>query len=397
MAGSATDKIVVLRQELPQLFVEKSWPLDPIDEYVIVPINRVENRPTNETGVLEFLLDETEMPYWPPEVDLTADCLEQLASAARGDSLGQRDIGLRTRRRRGPQMPGALLTNDEWNAAFPPPDALAFYLPFHFFSQDFWGIYLTVEGVQELAFEVYRLAGGELDLKDAFFAARLFLYYHEAFHHAVECFATRLEQIERTPLYRTGFQELFKGVFGTDECLEEGLANAFAYRKTVAKIRRPELKVALRQLIEQSDPGYRMGVQFARRFSATRSRLAELNFGVCFPGRPSARESVWETMGHLFDGISNIRGRVNYIIRRDAALLTRVGFRPFLTGKKLVEKLSEHGEVRFLKHGGSHDHYSFDGKRFELPRHACDCRPGLIKGILKQIGLQISLSVFRAS
>src|SRR5262249_34985034 len=30
---------------------------------------------------------------------------------------------------------------------YPPPDALAFYLPFHYYFPDWWGVYLTVEGL----------------------------------------------------------------------------------------------------------------------------------------------------------------------------------------------------------------------------------------------------------
>ena len=34
---------------------------------------------------------------------------------------------------------------------YPPPDALAFYLPFHYFHPVWWGVYLLLEGVERLA------------------------------------------------------------------------------------------------------------------------------------------------------------------------------------------------------------------------------------------------------
>jgi hypothetical protein len=74
----------------------------------------------------------------------------------------------------------------------PPPDCFAFYLPFHYYHPTWWGVYLLLEGVLWLASEIVRRAGGRVSMKDAVCVARMFLYYHEAFHHKTECFATRI-------------------------------------------------------------------------------------------------------------------------------------------------------------------------------------------------------------
>ena len=57
----------------------------------------------------------------------------------------------------------------------PPPDALAFYLPFHYFPEDVWGIYLTYEGVAAMRDYLVAHSRGRLSPLEAAYAARLFL------------------------------------------------------------------------------------------------------------------------------------------------------------------------------------------------------------------------------
>ncbi|MBE0418479.1 MAG: hypothetical protein IBX63_12060 [Coriobacteriia bacterium] len=69
----------------------------------------------------------------------------------------------------------------------PPPDCLGFYLPFHHYYPVWWGIYLIAEGVEGLARFVHDHACGRLDWAESAAVARVFIYGHESFHHAVEC------------------------------------------------------------------------------------------------------------------------------------------------------------------------------------------------------------------
>lgn len=74
----------------------------------------------------------------------------------------------------------------------PPLDALAYYIPFHFF-QARWGIYLLETGVLELT---RHIVGGNfvapIGRWVVGFAARA-LFLHEFFHHAAEVACSRLE------------------------------------------------------------------------------------------------------------------------------------------------------------------------------------------------------------
>ena len=57
-------------------------------------------------------------------------------------------------------------------------------------------------------------------------AARLFLYYHNAFHHRAECFATRMELSARTRIYVDGMIPLYGRGCKAGDCLEETVAKA---------------------------------------------------------------------------------------------------------------------------------------------------------------------------
>lgn len=379
------------------MFEQPPSPAELFDDFVVVPIDNPEWLPTDwstRAPLGEF--DEGNADRIDEEI--TAEQLED----AIADSLGNSDLNA------GPldglagrisgSGPGGPIARSRFPGMPPPPDALAFYLQFHYYAPTWWGVYLTVEGVQLTAQILVTLSGGKLPPRQAVTAARLFLYYHEAFHHNVECFATRLEVSHRRPLYVDGFQSFFSRVFGTDRCLEEGLANAYAYDKTAKKVRHARLPVAIRKMIRQSPPGYRLGVRLSSRFDKEQAKLAEQNFRECFPSAPRSNDRVWKSMGHLFDGISNIRGRVNYVLNRHAPLIQRARLRPLLSPTKLIKKLERAASLSFVRHGANHDVYrSANGATIPIPRHPRDLSKGTLRKILREAGIDLGLSEFLAS
>lgn len=150
-------------------------------------------------------------------------------------------------------------------------DALAWYLPFHYFGLD-WGIYVKEESVFELARLIYN------EMRRPTMTARLaedlcrmalsILYLHEAFHHKVESFATRLEIATRIPAYRSYKDNVVKVVRGTDAHLEEAVACAemltrldeVAYKKGVEARTRAATKRFVKKWIPTLNPGYRLGL-----------------------------------------------------------------------------------------------------------------------------------------
>ena len=278
----------------------------------------------------------------------------------------------------------------------PSPDCLAFYLPFHYYYPDWWGIYLLFDGVVWLAKQIQIHSAGRIGGPFAIQAARLFLYRHESFHHKTECFATRLETSHRKALFKAGFERYYQSTLGTDDCLEEALANAYAYDEVLKKITAfPELEPALADYIKASPPGYRKGVDVSLDFHSTRNEFAEENQRICNPSLPPKSPDVWGVGTRMFDGITNIKSQVNYIIPRGSRLAKRLRFKPLLPPNKLIKKLRDMVGLELVRHGGNHDVYrSAAGKQTTIPRHPKDMKTGTLHKILRELSIPGGLEQF---
>ena len=153
--------------------------------------------------------------------------------------------------------------------AHPSPDICAFYLPWHHFSPQLWGIYLLVEGIEAIGQDIQAKFPRILSRTDARRAARLFLYHHEAYHNAVETFAARVEVSHRQPCYLTGVQACAASFLPTSPLHEEGVANAYAYTKVRQylfaqtplsaarrRVKRVAAAMALRAIFRLQSPAY---------------------------------------------------------------------------------------------------------------------------------------------
>jgi hypothetical protein len=109
------------------------------------------------------------------------------------------------------------------NEQVPSFDALAHYLPFHFYKNR-WGIYLSESGILEVTRTV--VGGDRISWRDRWcvgFAAKA-LFLHEFFHHAVEVACSRLE----FPLLSPHYNSYFTNPAAADG--EESIANAYLAR-----------------------------------------------------------------------------------------------------------------------------------------------------------------------
>ncbi len=105
-------------------------------------------------------------------------------------------------------------------------EALAYYAPFHFYGQRYWGIYIRDKGLVELAckYKGSRL----LSPSDSWIlrSAYYFLLGHEYFHFQTEVAVTRFEFVSSiSNSYGTFFHDT------NATWLEEGMANANAFMK----------------------------------------------------------------------------------------------------------------------------------------------------------------------
>lgn len=215
------------------------------------------------------------------------------------------------------------------------PDVLAFYLPFHHYHPKWWGIYLLAEGVVWLAcYLMYHMPKAQqspLVVSNAVLAARLFLYYHEAFHHRTECFATRLELADRMPLYIRGFTTLYRSGCSSGYCPEETVANATGIRETREKLRGVTVATALESYVQSCPPPWHRGTHCLGDgpFRHERSRFAEACHRACFPTRSRLNPDAWLASPHHFHGIANVRSPVNYLIPRKSSIANRVRLIPW--------------------------------------------------------------------
>jgi hypothetical protein len=312
----------VLHSEIPELFQTRG--LSPAwgDGFVIVPIDNPESHLGDSAG--RSPLDEEALNY----VDL-----EHLAAEPTTEIAPMPTVPPEILDALGGAHPGAPASTIDAKE-MPPPECFAFYLPFHYYHPTWWGVYLLLEGVQWLAHEIVRRSDGEVSAREAICAARMFLYYHEAFHHKTECFATRLEVTHRKPFYKTGFEHYFQKTIDTDDCVEEGLANATALELTWKSLRHEKIDRALVGYVADSPPGYRRGNEIRPQISPVRCQFAEENQLFCLPHLPRKSPAIWHTAPHMFHGISNIKS-----ISRNSPLIARTKMRPLLPPRKVIEKL----------------------------------------------------------
>jgi hypothetical protein len=237
----SVEDLDLLHKQLPELFAGKELPENWDDDLIIVSVPDVELITETERVTLR-----EEPGIWAEDSDLEAlndpgpdegEMLDDLGPEYIDSSLPPPTPSPEVLQVLGGIHGGAPMPYTD-PTRMPPPDCLAFYLPFHYYHPDWWGVYLLYEGVLWLAAEIMRRPNNEVWRRQTFEAARLFLYYHEVFHHKTECFATRLELTHRKAFYKGGFAQYYGQTLGTADCLEEGLANATGLTETSKKTKK---------------------------------------------------------------------------------------------------------------------------------------------------------------
>jgi predicted RNA binding protein YcfA (HicA-like mRNA interferase family) len=391
----AVDDLSTLRSQLPEAFADVQPPEGWDDDWFMIPIEEPEKGVLNQDTLSQASNAGT--------MGMESEVLDQRSTVSDrvgldlGDSFGVPDFG---------KFPGGP-SMGKGGGSYPPPDAFAFYLPFHYFYPKWWGVYLVLEPTLKLAEFVRSHASGVLSSKDSLTATRIFLYAHEAFHHIVESFGTRLEISHRRPLFKEGFDRLYRRTYGSDVCMEEAIATAHGLRRVKEKAfpgnkgKTGAALKALRKFVEGCPPGYRRASEFIANtnFLRARDEFAEDNHREALALAPKA-PGIWTTFPHAFSGISRVTSRVNYIVRKDSSLATRLNLNlRYLRYRDLRQKLIELGGCRYVREGkGGHEIWqSRAGHRFPVPRHPGDLRQGTLAKIIKEAGLDMSISEFMAA
>ena len=115
-------------------------------------------------------------------------------------------------------------------------DCFGMYLPMHAFYRSTktpWGIYLFPSLLKDRAqwlFEKCHNDFPELKLEDYIRVKVHGTFRHEVFHYQVESFATKLEILTRTPVYKPYNRKVKRNVRGTEDWLEEALAESAVHK-----------------------------------------------------------------------------------------------------------------------------------------------------------------------
>ena len=194
-------------------------------------------------------------------------------------------------------------------------ECTGWYQPHHFYTEDTWGIYIDARRLDEIACSIAEdLRAGGLHRGHKVLAAKLALmlvYQHEHFHAKVEAALTWLELQALTPKFRPYKSKVYDVLRGTDEHLEEALANFASWvwisADAVAQQLTGWLSADDRKLVERviqyhldlSPPGYRRWVEGEHReiWRTLATQMAQgmpkrPSLGIGLPIEPMLRETL---------------------------------------------------------------------------------------------------------
>lgn len=282
-------------------------------------------------------------------------------------------------------------------------DVCAWYQPIHFHGFD-WGIYIYDHCILDIAASVYlRLGSPPLTmplaktLVRAGFAA---LFLHEQYHHKVESAAIRMLVVQQSDAYLRYMARVYMPSDGTDDQIEEGLANADSwfrvadepYSVWLGKAVRTALQEYLRDCFRVAPPGYRLAGRIIddQRYYADQSELlARLQEGTLHPKRPVPWDFMIAT--HLTHSLFSVRQDLWSITTRGSSPLlpTKGASLPQVSTRNVERVLTDRGWVKAKGRGkGSHRVYRDGGARTVVLPDRKDLSPAVLRNTAKALGLK---------
>jgi len=356
-----------LRNELPDIFDERALPRNWNENWIAIPFDDEVEEILNTSDERNDYEDNLEIPRHPEIEDIFPNFDNSFGQKVGGNTV--------------------------------PADLLAFYLPFHLFPDD-WGIYILASGVQYLA-RIIRLQS-KLEQADALLVSRLFLYYHELYHHKIEMFVTRLEVPQRQPIYKT--RKLFQNKSNSEPWLtlnftEEALANADAFMRTVnhleaisqtggyPKVSTEIVEPILAEFIRQNPPGYNEALNYDRPhlFNFKQGVLAEQIQLAAFSDKGTTDSRIWSIFFNYVNDEKSygVNERVFVVFDSSSQLVTSNPLLPICKPKHLKKVLRQLGCECSRK--GKHEIWkNKNGTTLPVPVHGGkDMATGTVKSILE--------------
>jgi hypothetical protein len=261
------------------------------------------------------------------------------------------------------------------DTALPPPwDSCAWYAPMHYYGPA-WGIYIREDCVLRLALEIGwfvwdspRTMQTATDLKNAAFLA---LFLHEHFHHKLEGFGIRLALADRAaPDHYVRYDaSVYRASVGTDQNLEEALANADAYQRVAndpyKRVLPPKIRTALRRWMKWrfkyiDPPGYRMAQHYLRGqdFVAGAETLQTQVFEASLT--PTSNPAHWQAGPHLLRSVFSITSDIYLIIPVGAIASFPTRSRPYTVSVRQTQEWLRRNGFAILPGRGKGDHERYE-------------------------------------
>lgn len=186
------------------------------------------------------------------------------------------------------------LIDEEWSNVPRTPHACAWYVSYHW-KDPYWGIHILDSCWWEIAKKFWRHQPPNhfRTPHDAIRAAFFYLFDHELFHYSADVGASILEITKgRADVYIPHYRRVYLATFGTKDCVEEALANRFAYGRY--KTIRLDKNYLFTILSRQSN-GYRDFVRYSggRFWEGLRVQMNEFHY--CKP-RPTPELPIETTI-----------------------------------------------------------------------------------------------------
>lgn len=255
-------------------------------------------------------------------------------------------------------------------------DTCAWYQPLHFFGSD-WGIFIREECLLRVAISIAehsdaqtfhaersdavakRMVGKPFpaywthtDAEIFLRAAVVCLFLHEHYHHRVECLGIRLHVVTQKPLYVPYSKGVYNAVVGTDDLLEEALANACiflrlseqTYRKMLPESVREGLKRKLIASYSSDPPGYRMASIYLDQLKFNAGENLLQGFVRETSMKPVQPNWYWENAPRLTQSFLNIKSNIYTVVP--------IGQRPILSPQAMPLSCSKEQLIRVCKKQG---------------------------------------------
>jgi hypothetical protein len=221
-------------------------------------------------------------------------------------------------------------------------------------------------------------------------------YLHEAFHHKIESFATRLEIARVAAVYLRYDRNVFRPLLGSDDVLEEALAcsemhSRLRNEKSFHGNVDPAVKLAalnyLHEWIPRLPPGYRRGLErgIKDRLGVLMSQVANAAI------TPAQSQSDWDIANHMIRGLFNKRDVAHVVVP-----IGTLPIIPWLDAGRYLSlstlKVEKHitRDFGYLDTGrgkGSHRHFHCRGRDpITLPSNRESLSPGVQKHVASALG-----------